>query len=108
MQLAQVQIAMRPHAKILIAAQAQDAVRHFKFGADLNDGRWPVWEIPEKILEPAHDVDVARTGGSDRIDWRHLQALEQTIDQLLLEPARCFRRGDHARLNPAHPGGIIV
>ena len=76
--------------------------------SSLNDGRWPVWDIPEEILEPVHDVDVARTGGSDLIYWRHLHSLEQTIDQLLLEPARCFGRSDHARLNPAHPGGINV
>jgi hypothetical protein len=44
--------AMRTHAKMLIAAQSQGPVGYFKLGADLNDGRWPVWEIPEKILEP--------------------------------------------------------
>lgn len=68
MQLAQVQIAMWPHAKILIAAQAQDAVGYFELGADLNDGRWPVWEIPEKILEPAHDdaSEAAQHGSTAR------------------------------------------
>jgi hypothetical protein len=75
-QLAQMQIAMRTHAKMLIAAQSQGPVGYFKLGADLNDGRWPVWEIPEKILEPAHDVGLASTRGNDVVDRRHPHALE--------------------------------
>jgi hypothetical protein len=78
-------------AKILIAVQPEGAVGYFKLGADINDGRWPVWEISEKILEPAHGV------GNELVRRRPPDACEAVQH---VSVARLSPRPVTTRLNP--------
>src|SRR5580698_2974233 len=50
-------------------------------------------------------LEIICPSGSDR---PHQQALDQGIDQLLLQSVRRFSRGHHVRMNLGHADGSIV
>ena len=97
---------VRAHPQVLLAALAQRFFRDAERPADFGSVQKGL--ILEQILEPRKDVSMP-TGGLGFLVARSCrQALDQGVDQLMLQPVRRLIVGERSRAHVGRADGGLV